>query len=455
MTVGPDPHLMPLPAALLGVEGLTPAATDALWRANAAEGWQPGAAALCPPSHQLADELIASPPGTPGIAALAAALRDPQCLHDTVVAHRTPPVWEAAAQNPSLSPATSDMMAADPAGVVLVSNRRAARQALTDAETAGAASAATVAAALINALEAVTIADLLVADARGTLTGVRSAVAAELARILVDDVVWGEAGATRRRVRDRVLELVPGAVRRELGADIAREEGAPLTAVSLAAAAQAVNAGELQLDEIAATLDAEAVAYAHLVGGTPAGFLPRPKPTKRPTAPKRDELGRHDSAADEAALMEALGMASVGSRSRLNSTDVCSPQALATALDAADTDTVIDWAEGRLPQRPSAGAVEQEMGRMALTRLRSLAAEVARRPDPLTMCPELIVVYPGAAAQRVDRKAARAAAIQLQRQLGSDTASWAVAARLLADAAEETLVELAAAATSVVAAPAV
>jgi hypothetical protein len=443
-----------LATALLGAAGLPFAAVDALWRSGAATGWKPGRPGLAAPSSPLTATLIASPTGTPGLGALAASIWDPQQLHDLVTNHHDDLVWRTAAANLSLAPATSDMMAAYPLGVTAVSTRRAARQALADAEANGdLAAAAAVAAALVDAGEAVLIAGLLADRDNGTLTGVLAAVADSAAHGIVHDASWGTANRAARLVRDRVLDLVPRDVRTALAAELAVLRGAPVTAVALRAIIDAVDDGELTLDDIEATVDAEAAAYADLVGGDAAMICARQLSAPARPSPRTPvtvkTLDRHDSASDEAAMLAIMGLASVGARTVLSSADPCTDTALANALDAADVETVIDWAEGRTKQQPKPGAVVREMSRMALTRLCELSVEVARRPAPLERCPELVSVYPAVAAVAVPPAAGRAAAKMLLLIFGDDPAAWSVFTQLVADGADETLVELAEASAAV------
>jgi hypothetical protein len=456
MTTDTQQSTTPFRYALLTVPGLPQEAVDAIWRSGAVAGWSLGDTPLLPPSDQYTAELLTAPSETPELVALAASLTNPQILSGLVRTHQHEAVWSAAAANLSLAPATSDTMSASPLGVRTVAARKAARQALTEAEKAqNTAMVESLAQMIIEAGEAVLAAELIEDHLAASATGVRNGVAVAILAELIA-VEWGPKAHHIRVFRDRVLQICDTATRADLAGRIARTTEAPVTAVALEAIADLVGSAKLMPAEITARLDAEAAAYADLVGGfandvLAAQLAKAAKPVRKAApARKAPDLGKHDSTADEAALLTALGLGSVAARSTLNSAEPATPAQLATALDTADAETVIDWAEGRMPKRPEPGEVTREMTRMAYRRLRELAAEVARRPDPLENCPDLVMIAPKVAERAVGNKAARSAAVLITKRLGRDSDAWQVFAKLVNDAPEETLLELADAAGNIV-----
>jgi hypothetical protein len=149
----------------------------------------------------------------------------------------------------------------------------------------------------------------------------------------------------------------------------------------------------------------------------------------------------------EAEALALLGLSSVAARMSMAS-PVVSDEVADAMFDVADVDTIVDWAERRLPRKPADGKVAERIAAMDADLRAKVAAEVACRPEPLELCPELAMCLPGIGSQPVPAKAARPARVVLQRILGDDPEAWERFVASLGDPSRS-LVELADAAAGV------
>lgn len=431
----------PLGAAIASTAGLPTTAVDALWSAGLV------AAELTPqaPSAPVVAQVIAA--GDPQqLALLAAAVTDSSTL-DTVV-RATPagsPAWEAAAANPALAEDTYDVMAASTKAHTMLAARRASRTSL-GLLAAQPDLAATVADELFASADAVVIAN--------EIAGPRAdeSLAAALWHKLVG-ATWGAAATPNRKVRDAVLTLAAPAVRDELTVAIATNRGAPITPTLAAAIVENVDAGALELAAVTARLDGDATAWCAMVKGTAldlaATATSDASEAAAAKAKARESIDIHDSSADEAAMLLAMGMDEIAYHTVLSDDTPVDAQLLSDALNHAAIETLADWAERRLGRVPAPGDLVAHLGSLPLARLRELATELATRPDPLVCNPEVVFALPEVTSQQVTPMVARMAAQYLVEQLDADAAAWTLMAKLIDDGDEATLVELAAAARTI------
>lgn len=436
-----------LGCALACLPGLPQAARDALWGTDALKTWQEGWPVPGAPSTPTVFQLINFVTGNHATA-LGAAIDDPATLHRTVQSMRSKDFWKGAATNPYLRPDTSDWLATQANGMLLVGHRVDARKALAS-RSAGGATADDVADGLVTAREGILCAQLLASRADGTLSGFELDVADAVDKLLLN-ASWGakaaQARATRRAALSELAKTHPASVT-EFGFRLAENQYGVIDPGALDSVAAAINAGVVDPNSVQARLDADAAAWAELRTDGVAALIPEPTvvPLERKKALNPFAEKCIGTKAEWQALA-LLGMATASSRAALSSSEPLTDEELTEALEEADVETVVDWAEKCLPHKPAPGQVLDVLLSMEPDRASSVAAEVDLRGGATDANPELALCLPGAASRPIPAAAARAVRAHMQRAIGEDRDQWAVAATLIDDGWEGTLVDLAEAA---------
>lgn len=439
------PEGFPLGVLLAAQPGLPTEARDALWRAGLLDKWRDDWPAPQPPSDELFDELAARATG--GVArALAAAATDPARLDRLVRSSRDKRVAAAAAANPYLDASTTREIAGRRDSAETVSDRVTAQQLLADHVATNATDAVHVARSLVEAREAVVCADVLTSRHYG----IANAGEASVAEALLDELVGAGAGSehdTARLVRGAVLVLLEQRLPEawlDMGERIARTPGAAIDPGALAAVSAAIDAGRLAVGDVVARLDADAATYAEFLSPTAAALVPPPERHKVVAPEPRDRRWKERAASVklEAQALALLGHGDAGARAVLVSREEIDDDEVDRMLDGAGIDTILDWAEGRLPHRPNEGDVVERIRRMSADEFAELADEVDRRPDSLERCAELALCLPGAASKPVARSAARPIRAHLQRALGANGAAWEHVAAHIARGTKTSLLDL-------------
>jgi hypothetical protein len=431
----------PFGVALASVAGISDEAIDAAWRSDLITS---ATNRLQPPSEHVAQEMIDNPTTSVTHHALAATLRNSEMLHDLLVKH--PDTGASAVENYFLTRESAQMIVdhdedlASGSVALRLTADTVFPTALLQQEAESAASA------LLLSRLAVDAAQLFDSVADGTASAGATSVVDELVKL----VVTGEDpnAGDHRRFRAALLELVGDDARQSLLFKISEEKSLLGTPSDWKHLIELIDDGLLFEDEIETRVDADSWLWAKLTGN--AGYdafseFGRKSGTSSPRQEKDALKGRKavqiDSTSDEAELMALLGYEEIAARTVLDSNASVSKEELESALDIADAETVIDWAEGRLPRRPLTGDVIEQMLRMGVDRVVELSVEVGNRPDPLKQNQELIIMTPGIAAAHIDPKSARALVEFLSARIADE--NWVVLLSLLADARDnDTVIQL-------------
>lgn len=430
----------PFGVALSSVAGIPTEAVDAIWQAGLVTSSTPR---LRQPSDKMVDELIASPVTAIEHHALAACLRDSAKLEALIAAH--PSVAASAVDNCFLTQDTAvEICGDDPE----LSSGPIGERTLIPADFSGCdpAQFQSAASSIVLARLAPCAAEMLDAQANGSASTEESGIADEI----VDLIITGEDpnAGDHRRFRAAVLDLVDSSTRTKLLIKISEASGLLGTAHDWAGLVDLIDSGIVFEEEVETRVDADAWLWSKMTGNDSYdAFSVFGKSSPSPagagkTKSKGPKPVQVDSISDEAELLAMLGYEEVASRTVLDSNSSVSGEELEAALDAADPETVIDWAENRLPRRPLQGDVTAQMIRMGLDRVKELSLEVAKRPDPVEQNPELIIMTPGIAGAVIEPKAARMLAEFLYARLSGDV-EWAILASLLGDiASSDTVIEI-------------
>jgi hypothetical protein len=166
--------------------------------------------------------------------------------------------------------------------------------------------------------------------------------------------------------------------------------------------------------------------------------IPTVKPKK--TAPAKESVFDSDQDLYLAALA-ALDMGDAAARIAISAGNLSDEEFL-ELLPEADVDTVVDWAERRLAQQPLPGQVIDVIDTMPSSRQHEVMLEVARRPNPMEMQPELALCVPEATLLMLNERSAVFVASTAANALGESQAAWSLAIELLTQGWEPSVLEL-------------
>ena len=422
--------------ALVEVAGLPIEALDALWSVGLV-----GTSRAYPPSDDVAADLIATSTTTPVHEALARSLRSATLLNDLVARH--PTVTEIAVRNPHFNGPTPNTVTFD---TWEVSREQADGQWQTEPQPYKAAWL------IIRAGHSALTATLL----DGRLAGTLPAAQHEIADILHSELFAngthpsGEQAdpnaAECRRLRTATLPLVDAATAREALIALHGHAGNNLTADDIIASLPLIAGGVIAPDGMAAGMAPDGLAYLRACDNGPAATL-----LERFTADVKSRVAvtrkvdtrtvSHDMSESEATLFELEGDFEAAARIRLSGTGKKPFEETLELLEMADVETIVDWAEKRLPQRPGRYDVVKAMTHLGGLHAMELAEEMQHRPDPLVQNPELVVILPDPASP-VTIEAVRFLAEYLIRELTGED-QWKALAALLLSGNGGTAIELA------------
>ena len=246
---------------------------------------------------------------------------------------------------------------------------------------------------------------------------------------------------TLRALRGQVLEAVsdkdPG-LYLLIGKEIA-DRGRLLDPYVVKAVEAAYQAGLLS-DDWEPTLSAFASARAEVVLPSDAKLLARPEV---PQVSHKKSVGDTASGTqdDYLAALEVLGLGDAAARLAISAGNLAEDE-FEQRIAAADVETIVDWAEKRLGQQPSPGRVAGVIDTLDTARQLDVLAEVARRPNPLELQPELALCLPKASELKVTEKSAVYVANIAQRAIGESVEGWSLACQLLTQGWSQSALEM-------------
>lgn len=144
---------------------------------------------------------------------------------------------------------------------------------------------------------------------------------------------------------------------------------------------------------------------------------------------------------DYLAALEVLGLGDAAARLAISAGNL-SEDEFEKRIGSADVETIVDWAEKRLGQQPAPGRVAEVLDTLDTDRQLEVLAEVARRPNPLDLQPELALCLPKASELKVTEKSAVYVANIAQRALGESVDSWSLACQLLTQGWSQSTLEM-------------
>lgn len=188
------------------------------------------------------------------------------------------------------------------------------------------------------------------------------------------------------------------------------------------------------------SLSAFASARAEVVLDSTARLLARPEV---PQVSHKKPSGAQQSADldDYLAALEVLGLGDAAARLAISAGNL-SEDEFEQRIASADVETIVDWAEKRLGQQPAPGRVAEVLDTLSTDRQLEVLAEVARRPNPLDLQPELALCLPKASELKVTEKSAVYVANIAQRAIGESVDGWSLACQLLTQGWSQSTLEM-------------
>lgn len=144
---------------------------------------------------------------------------------------------------------------------------------------------------------------------------------------------------------------------------------------------------------------------------------------------------------DYLAALEVLGLGDAAARLAISAGNL-SEEEFEQRIASADVETIVDWAEKRLGQQPAPGRVAEILDTLDTARQLEVLEEVARRPNPLDLQPELALCLPKASELKVTEKSAVYVANIAQRAIGESIDGWSLACQLLTQGWSQSALEM-------------
>lgn len=445
----------PFGVAISAVEGLNQEAIDAFWRAGLVTE---ATFETVPPSDEVARNIIGSVVLDPLHTSLAVALRNPELLKLLVANH--PSTRPTALWNPYFDLDDSDVVGTRDEQVSSLdssSDRDNTREDALCILQGTSYDAYVAASALIRSASGRKVSEEITAHLTGTPS--------KLGEALLKHMVLGESNGKSSNatevydpnasemtvMRTAVIDLLDGDAATEFIKLIATSPAVDLTPRDVRAILKALSAGDFAVDgcfpkklKVAAymALEGESLAtqevldHLHEKASQRVRFRPS-KAVKSRLAPVAQ-----DCSDDEAFILELLGHEGAAASIRLDSSSELSDEEIADALDSADVETIVDWAEGRLRQRPTTETVVAQLERLGEDKIDTIAKELALRPDPLQMQPGLVIAMPGATRMPISKDSAKLLAMYLSERVSS-AEQWTVLAGFFSDQLDDvSIIEL-------------
>lgn len=150
------------------------------------------------------------------------------------------------------------------------------------------------------------------------------------------------------------------------------------------------------------------------------------------------QVGSQD---DYLAALEVLGLGDAAARLAISAGNL-SEEEFEKRIESADVETIVNWAEKRLLQQPAPGRVAEVLDTLDTARQLEVLEEVARRPNPLELQPELALCLPKASELKVTETSAVYVANVAQRAIGDSVDGWSLACQLLTQGWSQSALEM-------------